>query len=252
MLDRFLGGEQESVWNELIDNGASFDVRNQIVQEVATRFVDNLREIKSFFLEVGFEFENQASVIVPADESTALGITQIEQEVGELPAILKAIYSTIDSTNFEQSDRQRHSGVGPQCEGIVPESTLNLNSPQQCLAARTEYCQEVEKERALLRKLGKEAREDTSYKQFLPLGSCASNCDLIGYQLPCSNVDAPIYDDGGGETTFVEHYRDVFLYKGGVEFYFIGPNPTGSSLVSTSPERRDEIVNSLVKRLQPI
>jgi hypothetical protein len=48
----------------------------------------------------------------------------------------------------------------------------------------------------------------------LPLGGWASNCEPKGFQLPCSGVDAVIYNDGGGDTYFVDELRSAFRWGG--------------------------------------
>jgi hypothetical protein len=48
----------------------------------------------------------------------------------------------------------------------------------------------------------------------LPLGGWASNCDPKGFPLPCFGIDAVIYNDGGGDTYFVDELRSAFQWGG--------------------------------------
>jgi hypothetical protein len=83
---------------------------------------------------------------------------------------------------------------------------------------------------------------------FLALGPRASNNDLKGFSCPCSAIDTVYYNDGGGDTLFVEDLRLAFA-TAGIRFIFFGP----PHMVARTPKpRRQELLDTLVPRLTPI
>lgn len=152
-----------------------------------------------------------------AAEDAPKRIDEFEKEFGTIPVVARLWYTTFDSVNFCQADSQRaylEGGFppsGPDIRGLGSHPVLHFQSlersraPLKALKAEHEH-------------FAKEAREYAhEFHQFcshLLLGGWASNCDPKGFALPCLGVDGAIFNDGDGDTFFVDELRMAFQWGG--------------------------------------
>lgn len=217
-LERYQAGEYICVWQELIDLGDKacqeplYSEVLKICQEIIKRVRFNLYTLHTRLLELGYEFDKPA--LVDATPSNLVKIEKIEKELGTLPLIAKVWYSTFASVNFCQSSRQLYCGgvdrplESPDIFGLGSHPTLLFQNLDNAQEEFLEMVAEHEKASENESNIAKE------FHSFLPLGGYASNCAPKGFSLPEYGVDAVIYNDGGGDTYFVEELRGAFQWGG--------------------------------------
>jgi hypothetical protein len=228
-LDRYLAGEHVAVWSELVALGDK--VREEPLRAEAVRVCEvivrharfNLRTLHARLLEMGYQFADPDAALVDAGPDATAKIEEIEQELGALPLIARAWYGILGSLNFCQDDQQgvyKGAGrppMGPDIFGLGSHPVLIVQSLDSCreqLQDMAEYPDEVPRPWKW-KEIGREAPDESvKYSGFLPLGGWASNCEPKGFMLPCHGVDGVIYNDGGGDTYFVDQLRWAFQWGG--------------------------------------
>ena len=255
-LERYLDGECEVVWQELVDLGeATFKPSllaeaTAVVEEIVRRLIHNANIVGNFLAEAGYEFDAPGPFVILADEKTAEGVREIEREYGELPLILKVWWSQVDHLNLRQSDSQYDSGMGCHTQGISPSTDILLNSPEACLKQSRMRAENMHKNNALRIASGEspEILPDPD-APFLVLGPCASSNDDVGFLLPVFGVDAHC-DNEGLNWTLVEFLRNAFLSKGGLRWAHFGQvrQPDGELRFEAVVRETDEI-EAIVKSM---
>jgi hypothetical protein len=223
--DRYRAGQHVVVWQELIALGAA--VRQEpllseattVCKEIVRRAEINLHILHRRLLDLGYEFAEPEAALKVAAEDAARRVEEFEGEFGTIPIVARIWYTTLESVNFCQADRQRaylkggFPPSGPDIYGLGSHPVL--------------YFQSLERSREQLKTLkaehehyAKEARElgheyhPTEFGFHLFLGGWASNCDPKGFALPCNGVDGVIFNDGGGDAYFVDELRKAFQWGG--------------------------------------
>ncbi len=248
-LQRFLDGECETAWQELVDLGEKalrppvLEEATAVTEEVVRRMIHNVNIIGNYLANAGYEFETPGPFVVPADNKTAEGVRRIEQEYGELPLIMKVWWKRIDHLNLLQSDSQYASGVGCHTEGISPSSSLMIDSPAVCLQNSIRRAGDIRSNNQGRLASGEspEVLPDPELP-FLVLGPCASNNDDVGFHMPVEAVDAHC-DNEGANMTFVDLLRNSLLRNGGLRWMYFGcvQLPNGESEYRTLIREREEI-----------
>jgi hypothetical protein len=230
-LERYLAGEHVSVWRELIELGDN--VRNEplrsealrVCEEIVRRARFNLRTLHARLLDLGYEFAEPHAALVDAGPNAAAEIEKAEQEWGAFPLIAQAWYRTFASVNFCQAERQRFAGAaallkpppGPDIFGLGSHSVLLFQSLDRCREDMQQSEAAREENLRYAKQQGwdeKDVPESVVSCQFLSLGGDASNCELKEFELPCFGVDGVIFNDGGGDTYFVDELRSAFQWGG--------------------------------------
>jgi hypothetical protein len=231
-LDRYETGGSAAVWPELIGLGASVfeeplrSVALDICRKIMQRARSNLLKIHGRLVELGYKFAEPDSVMVDAAAEASSAVDSFETEFGTLPLIARVWYETFASVNFSQADDQCRSKeitapAGPEIFGLGSHPVLVVQSLER---ARAES-HRMNARRAELLPLYKKDYPDRTWdedSQFLALGTSASNCEPKGFTLPCAAIDGVIYNDGGGDTYFVDQLRSAFQW-GGFPFWHYVP-----------------------------
>jgi hypothetical protein len=224
---RYLAGDYVQVWKELCDLGGDvFEERIcsdalLVCQEVVNRAHFNLRILHERLLNLGYEFADPDAALVKANGDSIAQLGSVEEEFGCLPLIASVWYRTIASLDFQQADEQlRYRGKEypppsiSDVSGLGSHPVLLVQSPGQATQQwrqMSEFNDEVlEREREQSRSLG----GMSVYDRFLPLGSWASNCDPKSFPTGVRAIDASIYNDGAGDTLFVDALRHAFEWGG--------------------------------------
>jgi len=225
--ERYQAGEHMPVWRELIGLGEKVreePLRSdafQVCEEVVRRAQGNLRTLHARLLDLDYEFAEPDAALVDAGADAGQRIEAVERELGALPLIARVWYGTLASVNFCQAEQQLvyrqsiQSPLGPDIFGLGSHPVLNFQSLDCCWQQLQEMAAEHEEHVRELRESGwQEPPDEFQLGQFLPLGGWASNCNPKGFPLPAYGVDAVIYNDGGGDTYFVDELRSAFRWGG--------------------------------------
>ncbi len=192
-----------------------------VCEEIVRRAQLNLRILHARLLELGYEFADPENSLVDAPPNAEADIETVERELGMLPLIARKWYATLASVNFCQSEKQRvfwqevHPPAGPDIFGLGSHPVLIFQSLSSCRQQLQQMTIERQEHvRQMKEKVLERPYETNRVGHFLPLGGCASNCEPKGFWLPCEAVDGVIYDDGDGDTYFVDELRLAFRWGG--------------------------------------
>jgi len=155
---------------------------------------------------LGYRFRYPSATLKESSDEDLKAITEVESRLGRLPLIARIWYQRLSSVNFEQDHSQLYNrtGLRPEIAGLGLNTVLIFRSLLDCLALRSEMSKEVQ-----------EAGDSSNWlTSFLPFGGYASNSNPKGLHLAAEGVDAPIYNDGGGDIYFVEELRTAFAWGG--------------------------------------
>jgi hypothetical protein len=224
-LERYHARNYVRVWQELIELGNKVlaePLRSEAIlvcEEIVRRARLNLLTLHGRLLDLGYEFAEPHAALVDAAPDAVTQIEELEQELGMLPLIARVWYTTVASVNFCQGEGQRaytygiRPPTGPDVFGLGSHPVLIFQSLDHC---REQLQQMAAKQEEPIRqpKEASDGSRSTPPAQFLPLGGSASNCEPKGFRLPCAGVDGAIYNDGGGDTYFVDELRSAFRCGG--------------------------------------
>jgi hypothetical protein len=223
--NRYQAGEHIAVWRELIALGDA--VRQEpllsdatsVCKEIVRRARTNLRILHRRLLDLGYEFADPEAALRDAAEDASRKIDAFEMDFGAVPVIARVWYTTFDSVNFSQADRQRaylqggRPAPGPEIYGLGSHSVLFFQSLERSREQLKTLKAEHEHYAREAREHGREYHP-TDLGSHLFLGGWASNCAPKGFSLPCEGVDGVIFDDGAGDTYFVDELRTAFQWGG--------------------------------------
>jgi hypothetical protein len=228
--ERYLAGEYAPVWRELIDLGEAVHEEPlhsdalAVCREIVQRARANLRTLHERLTDLGYHFADPAAALVDAGPDAEMAIRETEAEFGTLPLIARVWYGALASVKFDQADEQRiYRGpdypppMQSDVSGLGSHPVLLFQSLDRCRAMWHRMRAEAEEAEAAVREVklaGGWPDEPFEFGRFLPLGGWASNCDPKGFPTPCSGVDAVIYNDGAGDTYFVDELREAFRWGG--------------------------------------
>ena len=217
---RYISGERVPVWDEMIRLGDS--IREEpvlsdalaVVREVVDRSHRNLRAIHDRLVGLGYEFAKPEAALVEAGPEAVEQVGALEARLGTFPLLIREWYLRLDSVDFSQSQSQE---VGPT-ESCVGGLGFNCTLIMQSLDCYLEQAEHLIRERAedprTSEEFGHGKFGSADLPRFLALGPSASNCDPMGFRLPNLGVDGVIYNDGAGDTYFIDHLRNVFEWGG--------------------------------------
>jgi hypothetical protein len=229
-LDRYLAGQREAVWDELIGLGDRvqrgpllLDAR-AVCREVVGRARYNIELLFNRLVKLGYQFADPKSAFVPAAPNAAQKIGEIERRLGTLPVVVKAWYESMASVDFSQAKEQLQGPTGPDINGLGSHVELVMQSLDRCWESWLAICKEDEDHRQMMAQIKKEnpavyrtypenARNPRPRDPFLPTGGAASNCDMKGFCLPSKSIDGVLYSDGE-EMSLVKMMRRCFEWGG--------------------------------------
>jgi hypothetical protein len=226
-FERYQASAYVPVWRELIARGS--EVRDEplrsealsVCEEIVRLAQLNIRTLHARLLKLGYEFADPENALVDAPPNAEAAIESVERELGVLPLIARKWYSTLASVNFCQSEKQRaywqavRPPAGPDFFGLGSHPVLIFQSLTSCRQQLQEMAIERQEHvRQMNENVWEGPYETNKVRQFLPLGGWASNCEPKGFWLPGEAIDGVIYDDGDGDTFFVDELRLAFQWGG--------------------------------------
>jgi hypothetical protein len=122
LLARYLGGESASVWRDLTALGVAAGLELYhadavaVAKETMRRARHNVELIIPRLETLGYEFTGYSPVFVPAGESAAQDLDQLEREIGgPLPLSLRYWYQNVGSVNWMGWHEALNPKNGPHC-----------------------------------------------------------------------------------------------------------------------------------------
>lgn len=258
-LNRYLSGECETVWQELVDlkekslGPGYINEATEVTEEVVRRIIHNANIIGQYLVEAGYEFEIPGPFVIPANEMTAQSVQKIEQKFGKIPLFLKTWWRHVDHFNYLPTESFRNSDQGCAIEGVFPVGGILINSPGECIVNSRQRAIDI---REHIKKATKaEIDDEKKYYEVEPnlvLGPGTSSHDHVGYQLPLSAVDGICHrtpDDEDAES-LIDWLRFYYLQRGGLGWQFFGAvtKPGGGTEMRffiRPPEEVKSIVESM-------
>lgn len=110
---RYVSGEHEQVWAELVALGPAvreprwFDTARAVARETMRRVRRNVETLHQRLTALGYRFADPARAHVAPDESVVARLDALETLLGDpLPLSLRAFYEVVGSMNFAQAPDQ--------------------------------------------------------------------------------------------------------------------------------------------------
>lgn len=261
-LTRYLDGDCESVWRELIGLGASaiepplLNESVAVAEEIVRRILHNASIVGRYLQDAGYEFATPGPFVVRADQVTAECVRQIEEEFGILPLILKVWWSYVDHLNHLPTEQMLNSGMGCPTAGIYPTGAILINSPAECLEASRQRAIDIAEHLRQAAEAGITGEEE--YYAEAPtfvLGPVTSANDPVGYRLPLSGVDGVCHQlaDDEAPESLINWLRFYYLQRGGLGWQFFGfvPKPDGAREFRSHVRPQDEVA-AIVEQMELI
>jgi len=260
LFNRYLDGDCVSVWQELVDLRSDalqpphLDDAMKIAEEMVRRIIHNAKIIGQYLIEAGYDFETPGPFVVPADETTANSVRQIEQEFGELPLFLKIWWRHVDHFNHLPTEAFRNSGQGCAIEGILTVQGILIESPGECLATSLQRAIDIREHIEKANAAGIDGEEEYYEDEpNLVLGPYTSGNDHVGYQLPLRAVDgiSHRHPDDEEPESLVDWLRFYYLQRGGLGHQYFGAvsKPEGGTEMRYYNRPQDE-VKSIVEAME--
>jgi hypothetical protein len=212
LYDRYVAGDCEAVWAELVDLGEN--VREEpvlqdamaVAAEMVDRAAHNARILHSRLIELGFQFACLERSLIWASKRSVRRLNDMEQEWGTFPLSVRKWFEKFDCVCFLPA-KQAESGAEE-----IPSygfDCLVVDSLKDAYKKWQKTCREYDK------------HPEQYYgwnphtNPWLIIGTPASNCSdrAIG-GLPSKRVDEVFYNEGAGDIYFVQELRDCFRWGG--------------------------------------
>lgn len=123
LFDRYVAGDYEKVWDELIALGpaARSDPHAAdalaVAYETMRRVEINVREVTTRLRGLGYRFAYEADVHDPPGPSIRRQIARLEKKVGAIPLSLRAFYEVVGTVNW----MGEHAGIAPRDSSVAPD-----------------------------------------------------------------------------------------------------------------------------------
>jgi len=203
LLQRYLSGEREAVWADLVALGPRvrepdlFPQALEVARETMRRVRVNIEKVRAALSRAGYEFEFLKNVYVPPAADIQTRIAEVEARRGPLPLSLRAFYEVVGSVDFRQSKRQLVPHSKRKGMSTTPLQQLGEYDPLLVFPFT-----ELEKEAAV--------GSGRIYFCFAPDEFHKANYsggENYHLWLPDPCADAPIVGMYGIEETFLTHLR---------------------------------------------
>jgi hypothetical protein len=212
-FDRYMSGDYQSVWDELIALGPS--VRNDphaadalaVAYETMSRVDANVRHITARLAAMGYESAAEKPHDPPA-RGTFAQIARLEKLAGILPLSLRAFYDVVGAVDLIGE----HPAISPADESITPDP-LVVNSIDDALEQFDEDGQDPDAEQFLI-----VIAPDALQKAHISGG------DPYQIAMPDLRADGPLLWERH-ELYFVEYLRLAFRFGGFAGHNGIDPLP---------------------------
>ncbi len=203
--ERYINGEHEAVWSDLqllgrrVRDDPTFEDARAVARETMRRSLRNLQLIDDRLQRIDYEFATPEPHVVESTDSDTQEIDNIESKHGPMAISVRAWYETFRYVDF----RPRWGAFDKPGKLQVLYSEFYI---QDIKSAANDLVLE---------------EGDWPPDQFvIPTGGSASNCDPMVFVLPTYAADQWFFNDGMGDTYFVEYLRFLFKWGGSGMFQF--------------------------------
>ncbi|HLK85834.1 MAG TPA: hypothetical protein VKT27_04945 [Candidatus Binataceae bacterium] len=123
ILDRYIAGEHEKAWEELIALGPSVRADPYAADALAVAYETmrrvnlNVGEVTARLRAIGYRFAYEAGVHDPPGRSVHRQIARLEKKVGALPFALRAFYEVVGMVNW----MGEHASLAPRGGSVAPD-----------------------------------------------------------------------------------------------------------------------------------
>jgi hypothetical protein len=135
LLERYLAGEHEEVWSDLMAlghearNSTYFPQAYAVAKETMQRARRNVERLVARLHAIGYQFANPQDAHVPPITDVRAMIASIEETLGPLPLSLRAFYEVVGSVDFTQADGQLVRYHQPERETATELELLGEEDP---------------------------------------------------------------------------------------------------------------------------
>ncbi len=175
-------------------------------QEFVEAAISNLTRIEANLHLLGYKFANRQGAIKLIPSGTNSALFKLREKYQVVPELLFAWYDRIDYIDFSQEVSQ----LSEPCEDPVAGLGLNCTLIFEPLS-------KLQENRTLLEATGFRSIENDG-KEFLPIGTYASNSMPKGIWLPNASTDPIIYDSGTGPVSMGDEISRA-IRAGGFPFW---------------------------------
>jgi hypothetical protein len=123
LFDRYVAGEHEKVWDELIAFGPSVRADPHVADALAVAYETmrrvelNVREVMTRLHSIGYRFAYPDGVHDPPGRSVHRQIERLEKKTGALPLALRAFYEVVGMVNW----MGEHTSLAPRDGSVAPD-----------------------------------------------------------------------------------------------------------------------------------
>ena len=219
LLERYVAGEHEAVWRELVARGDA--VRADplaadalaVAREFARRAFANARTLHRRLVDLGYRFARPDVALVPAGEDAPARVEAMQHKLGVFPLSVRAWYEVFHSLDFTQARDQLRESDGSDVCGLGSHPAMIMHDLDTAWRAFEESIPRYHEQRKrFLEDCGHEWPAEPT--PFLAVGGFASNCEQKAFELPDAGADGVFYNDGGGDVYFVAAMRRCFEWGG--------------------------------------
>jgi hypothetical protein len=222
---RYVAGEHRQVWQELTTLGGKaispplIADALAVAREIIRRARHNLSLVHDRLCIEGYRFANPGQALVTRPPASALHVDEMEAKFGKFPLLIRAWYTEIESVDFTQDPTQLSASSRSDVSGLGYGTPVIMQSLDRCWDRWIEISQPTidgvaHESRSSEPGIGPASSQRSQFRSFLATGAYASNCEPKGFRLPCNAVDAVFFNDGAGDSYFVDELRMWFRWGG--------------------------------------
>jgi hypothetical protein len=210
LFDRYLAGDYQTVWDELVALGPS--VREDplaadalaVAYEIASRVGSNVRTITGRLSALAYKFAERKPYS-PPEPKTAAQVARLEKKAGTLPLFLRAFYEVVGAVDWTG----QHPVIAPPHDSHAPDPLV------------------VYPVGDALKWWSEEAKDGVSEIVIAPdaIHKGGESGDRYTIGLPNLHVDGPLLGEDH-ELLFVDYLRLVFRFGGFAGYDGVDPLPT--------------------------
>jgi hypothetical protein len=176
------------------------------IRDFAETAIANLMQIATNLSGLGYKFANKQGAVKRIVLNTNPGLAELRQKYERIPELFCAWYDRVEYVDFTQDESQ----LSEPSENPVAGLGLNCVLVFQSISTR-------KKRQELLEEAGFKC-STADGREFIPLGTYASNSMPKGLWLPDTSSDPSIYDAGAGPVSMSDEITRA-IRAGGFPFW---------------------------------
>jgi hypothetical protein len=259
-LERYLGGDYEQVWSDLVALGAGvrqepvYSEAQAVARETMVRARRNVVMLVDRLTGLGYRFAFPERVWLPPDQASLQELQQIEETYGPLPLSLRAWYEVVGGVNFAGSYPNLSQYNGLDLKGLSYPNCYSDPLVVYPPDGRNVYPYDPEEEWEI------EIEPTSEPVYFIDLSPDSThkanhsgggpNCML----LPNAGADAQLISEDWHGVHFVSYLRECFRWGGfpGLRYDVGATRSDDSASPSHDPAESTRLVELLSEGLLPL